>query len=124
MQNKPLLFGLIGFLLGGLLVSVAATTFQKPVTNMGDMAKALQSKKGEAYDKAFVDMMIQHHQSAVDMAQLSQARADHQEVKQLSRDIILAQQKEISEMQQWQKQWGYKSTPAQSTHSGMDMQHH
>lgn len=31
METKPLLYGIIGFLLGGLLVSVAATTFDKPV---------------------------------------------------------------------------------------------
>lgn len=30
METKPLLYGLIGFFLGGLLVSIAATTFDKP----------------------------------------------------------------------------------------------
>lgn len=30
METKPLLYGLIGFFLGGLLVSVAAVTFDKP----------------------------------------------------------------------------------------------
>lgn len=30
METKPLLYGIIGFILGGLLVSVAATTFDKP----------------------------------------------------------------------------------------------
>lgn len=30
METKPLLYGLIGFFIGGLLVSVAATTFEKP----------------------------------------------------------------------------------------------
>lgn len=30
METKPLLYGLIGFFLGGLIVSVAATTFDKP----------------------------------------------------------------------------------------------
>jgi hypothetical protein len=29
MDTKPLLYGLIGFFLGGLLVAVAATTFEK-----------------------------------------------------------------------------------------------
>jgi hypothetical protein len=29
METKPLLYGLIGFFIGGLLVSVAATTFEK-----------------------------------------------------------------------------------------------
>lgn len=30
METKSLLYGLIGFFLGGLLVSTAATTFDKP----------------------------------------------------------------------------------------------
>ncbi|CAN5134280.1 hypothetical protein BH09PAT3_BH09PAT3_1290 [soil metagenome] len=29
METKPLLYGLIGFFLGGLLVAIAATTFNK-----------------------------------------------------------------------------------------------
>lgn len=29
MDTKPLIYGLIGFFIGGLLVSVAATTFEK-----------------------------------------------------------------------------------------------
>jgi hypothetical protein len=31
METKPLSYGLIGFFLEGLLVSIAATTFDKPV---------------------------------------------------------------------------------------------
>lgn len=38
METKPLLYGLIGFFLGGLLVSVAATTFDKPeMENMPEL---------------------------------------------------------------------------------------
>ncbi len=29
MQTKPLLYGIIGFLLGGLIVSIAAVTIEK-----------------------------------------------------------------------------------------------
>lgn len=38
METKPLLYGLIGFFLGGLLVSIAATTFDKPTDNTSDMS--------------------------------------------------------------------------------------
>lgn len=31
METKSLLYGLIGFFAGGLLVSIAATTFDKPM---------------------------------------------------------------------------------------------
>ena len=75
METKPLLFGLIGFFVGGLIVSVAATTFDKPNTttgehmNMNQMTESLKDKQGDEFDKAFIAEMIVHHQGAVDMAQ-------------------------------------------------------
>lgn len=114
METKPLLYGLIGFFIGGLLVSVAATTFDKPETNstdnevtMSQMTEILEPLKGDEYDKAFIKHMIDHHQAAVDMAKLSADRAKHQEIKDLSLAIISAQEKEINEMKQWQTDWGY-----------------
>lgn len=35
-------------------------------------------------DQAFIDMMVPHHQSAVEMAQLAQDRAEHDELKTLA----------------------------------------
>jgi uncharacterized protein (DUF305 family) len=130
METKPLLYGLIGFFLGGLLVSIAATTFDKPSErsavndsypstsmSMEDMTASLRDKTGDDYDKAFISYMIEHHQSAVDMAKSSAKNAKHNEIKQLSDDIIIAQQKEIREMEQWQKDWGYTdNTHDRDTH--------
>ena len=47
METKPLLYGLIGFFIGGLLVSVAANTFDKQ--NLQDSSSShtkIQSKSG------------------------------------------------------------------------------
>lgn len=123
METKPLLYGLIGFFAGGLLVAIAATTFNKPEQattrqadtsmssmSMDDMTAELQGKTGDAFDKAFLAAMIAHHQGAVEMAQQATQNAKHQEVKDLSSDIITAQQKEIAAMRQWQTDWGYTST--------------
>ena len=118
MDTKSLLYGIIGFFLGGLLVSVAATTFDKPATDMSQMTSQLESKSGDEYDKAFIANMIDHHRSAVDMAKLSAKNAKHDEIKQLSSEIIVAQEEEINQMQQWQKAWGY---PVYS--SGHEMDH-
>ncbi len=107
METKSLLFGIIGFFLGGLLVSMAATSFDKPVTDMSEMTSQLKSKSGDAYDSAFIANMIDHHQSAVDMAKLSAENAKHQEIKQLSNEIIAAQESEIDQMRQWQNEWNY-----------------
>lgn len=113
MQTKPLLYGIIGFLLGGLLVSIAATTFNKPSGDeaMAAMVNTLQDKTGDDYDAEFLNQMIMHHQGALDMAKLSAKQAKHAEVKDMSRKIIAAQEKEIEVMKQWQKNWGYKAAP-------------
>lgn len=122
MQTKSLLYGLVGFFLGGLLVAIAATTFNKPAQNdtnktntsmssmsMDDMVADLEGKTGDEYDAAFIEGMIAHHEGAVEMAKLSAENAKHEEIKTLSENIISAQEKEIAEMKQWQKDWGYSS---------------
>lgn len=119
METKPLLFGLIGFFLGGLLVSVAATSFDKIEANevsMTQMTNELKTKKGDAYDKAFLAYMIEHHQSAVDMAKQSNDRAKHDEIKDLSKVIISTQASEIDEMKEWQTKWNYDSTGSDNSH--------
>lgn len=119
METKSLLYGLIGFFIGGLIVSVAATTFNKPEgsvnsnattmseMSMSEMTAGLANKKGDDFDKEFITDMIAHHEGAIAMARLSPENAKHEEIKQLSSEIISAQEKEIEQMRQWQKDWGY-----------------
>lgn len=123
METKALLSGLIGFFMGGLLVATAATVMNKPQADsdtemsMSQMTDSLKNKTGDEYDKAFIENMISHHQSAVDMAKLSAANAKHDEIKKLSTDIISAQKKEINEMKLWQINWRYKPTTTPMNHS-------
>lgn len=131
METKPLLYGLIGFFIGGLLVSIAATTFHKPsledtkqttssttVMTMDDngMTAELQAKTGDAFDEAFIASMIVHHEDAINMAELAEKNAKHKEIKDISRAIILTQQKEIDTMKQWQLDWAY--VPSSPTNHG------
>lgn len=76
-------------------------------TNAG-MMNALNNKTGDDFDKAFLQQMIVHHRSAINMA-VSGTNAQHQEVKDLTAAIITAQTKEVKEMKQWQKNWGYSN---------------
>lgn len=128
MQTKSLLYGLIGFFIGGFIVAVAATTFNKSESkeanssnssmssmSMDDMTADLKNKTGDEYDKAFIASMIAHHEGAVNMAKLSASNAKHEEIKKLSEAVISAQEKEIAEMKQWQVDWGY-STSSDSMH--------
>lgn len=123
METKSLTFGVVGFLLGGLVVSIAATQFDDRSMSathtgmtMGQMTEDLKSKSGDAYDAAFISSMIAHHDGAIEMAKLSDSRAKHDEIKQLSRDIIRAQETEITQMKRWQADWGYPSVAEHKTH--------
>lgn len=77
--------------------------------SMSEMTVQLKNKSGDDFDKAFVEMMIAHHQGAIDMALLIPDRAKHTEIKKLGEAIVSAQTKEILDMKQWQKDWGYSS---------------
>lgn len=90
---------------------------------MDQMTEGLQGLTGDAFDKAFIEMMIVHHQGAVDMAAMIPANAKHEELKKLGREIIAAQTKEIAMMQQWLKDWGYESAAQKIDNDGMMMDH-
>lgn len=75
-------------------------------TNEG-MVTELNGKTGETFDKAFLEQMIMHHQSAINMAATGKTNAQHQELKDLTIAIVNVQTKELRQMKQWQKNWGY-----------------
>lgn len=112
MDTKHLLYGIGGFILGGFIVSLAATTFEKPAPHTdAQVIASLKEKNGDAFDKAYIEHMIVHHQSAVDMSVLAADRAKHEEIKKLGKDIIATQSKEIDMLQRWQVEWDYKDAP-------------
>jgi len=63
----------------------------------GDMAK-LQAANDKQFDRLFLDMMIPHHQMAIDMAQEATTKAEHAEIKEMARLTVLKQQGKIAEM--------------------------
>lgn len=75
--------------------------------DMATMMQDLQGKTGDDFDKKFIELMIQHHGSAINMAQPGAKNAKHQEIKDLTNAVITAQTREISQMQSWWKSWGY-----------------
>ena len=75
--------------------------------SMNEMSESLKGKTGDQFDKAFITQMIDHHQGAIDMANLAKVNAKHEEIKNLAEDIISAQTKEIEMMKQWMNSWGY-----------------
>lgn len=134
MKKDSIMVGVIGLLIGVIVTGFAAgqavnnnntgmmrmmgmdtnssqqtTATSHSTMSMADMTEELKNKTGDDFDKAFVEMMISHHEGAVDMAELIPSRAKHDEVKKLGEAIIAAQTKEIADMKQWQKDWGYSA---------------
>mgnify|MGYP003532297535 CR=1 FL=1 len=72
---------------------------------MMDMNAALRGKTGDEFDQAFLSEMIVHHEGAVEMANLALTSAKHQEIKDLAKAIISAQNTEIASMKEWLKTW-------------------
>ncbi len=85
---------------------------------MADMNNALKGLSGDEFDKKFLELMIEHHQGAIDMAKPGATNAYHQEVKNLTAAIISAQTREIEQMKQWQKVWGYASNDSMDMMQG------
>lgn len=57
------------------------------------------------FDKAFIEQMIPHHQMAIMMARMLDAGTTRPEMKQLAKNIISSQTKEIQDMQAWYASW-------------------
>ncbi|MFI8961734.1 DUF305 domain-containing protein [Streptomyces sp. NPDC053493] len=73
-------------------------------------------------DVMFAQMMIPHHEQALEMAQLADGRAEDPEVKKLVGAIERAQDPEIRTMRSWLKAWGRpESAAGHGGHGGHGM---
>ncbi|MFJ8108088.1 DUF305 domain-containing protein [Streptomyces sp. NPDC096132] len=85
--------------------------------NNSATAEAGSSSFNDA-DVTFAQMMIPHHEQALEMAELADGRASDSEVKGIVAKIEQAQDPEIKTMRGWLKSWN-KPTAAESM-PGMD----
>lgn len=116
-MSDQMKYGLIGAVLGGIMVWFLVT----PVINSNSNGMMnfnsntnSQNKAGMMgnIDQHFIEQMIPHHEDAITMAKLAQAKAQRSEVKELANNIIDSQGKEIIQMNDWYKNWFGKEVPA------------
>lgn len=127
-MNKQLIIGtiilVVGVIIGGLIFNDKSRgrydTHVMPdgttMTNMDhtsdmntmmmDMVANMRGKSGTELEKVFITDMIPHHQGAVDMAKLLlQDKTIKPELRTFAENIISAQESEITQMNQWLKNY-------------------
>jgi len=58
------------------------------------------------FDRAFIDAMVPHHRSAIEMAEAAkEAGLTEPELIEIADDIVASQQSEIDRMLEWREQW-------------------
>jgi uncharacterized protein (DUF305 family) len=72
---------------------------------MGMMEDPQQLASEDPFDKAFIDKMIPHHQSAIAMAEVALKKSEDPEIREIAGDIVEAQKKEIARMEAWRQDW-------------------
>ncbi|MFD2027291.1 DUF305 domain-containing protein [Promicromonospora aerolata] len=102
--------------------TLAACSGADPADDTASQAGSGSSEHNDA-DTQFAQMMIVHHQGALEMAELAGEKAQDPAVQELAAGIASAQQPEIDTMTGWLEAWGEQSDGmAGMDHSGMDME--
>lgn len=72
----------------------------------GDGDSSSGTPTGEAFDRAFIDAMVPHHESAIEMAHAAkEAGLSQPDLVKVADDILATQQDEIDEMRGWRAEW-------------------
>jgi uncharacterized protein (DUF305 family) len=70
-----------------------------------DMIGQLRNLSGRNLEIQYMQMMIRHHQEAIQMSRMAQQRASHQELKTAASKIITDQSAEINQLSNWLSTW-------------------
>lgn len=98
-----------------ILATVAAATLALIV---GCGSTSTGTRHNDA-DVAFAQMMIPHHEQAIEMSKLAATRASSADVRELAGAIEAAQDPEIQTMRGWLRSWG--EDDAMGHNDGHDM---
>jgi uncharacterized protein (DUF305 family) len=89
------------------VIALAITVFLLVPLNGPDGENSSDSNFNRA-DVMFMNMMIIHHDQAIEMAELAENRTDNDNILELSRNISRAQRAENEQMAEWLRDLGYQ----------------
>ena len=119
MPKKLAIYSLLALLAGGAIsfsfnepadAHDTKPVADRPVTPASTTSPGSMSME---VDRAFIEMMIPHHQSANDMAKIALSKAKSPEVKRLAQKIIDEQTREIQQMRSYYRRWYGSDVPMQ-----------
>jgi uncharacterized protein (DUF305 family) len=79
----------------------AGALAHNPAGKPDPMNASLEKLKGADFEQSFLQQMIQHHRSAIEMANMASSQTQRTELRQFAEKMISSQQKEIDEMTGW-----------------------
>src|SRR5437870_8707647 len=98
-------------LVAALTVVTASSGFaHNPGGKPDPMNASLESLKGAEFEQSFLQQMIQHHRSGIEMAKLATQQTKRTELRDFATKMISSQQQEIDKMSGWLKSW-YNVSP-------------
>ena len=101
------------------LIAATGAFGHNPNGKVDPMNASLESLQGERFEQSFLQQMIQHHRSALEMAKLASDHTKRPELRELGDKIITAQQQEIDQMTKWLADW-CKTSPKEVANEAAD----
>jgi uncharacterized protein (DUF305 family) len=100
------------------VLSACSSTSDSASSHAGTAMSTMATDGARAGDIGFAQMMVPHHEQAVEMADIAQSKTSAStDIKNLAAGVKTAQDPEIQLMKGWLTLWG---TSTNSTVSGMD----
>ena len=94
-----------------LILGFATAIFaHDPNGKVDAMNATLQPLKGAEFEKSYLEQMVQHHRSGVEMAKLVADHTKRPELREFAEKMITTQDQEIGQMTKWLTDWS-KTSP-------------
>lgn len=90
-----------------LVIALASLLFLFAFTNISPEEGTSDNSFNRA-DVMFMNMMIVHHDQAIEMAELAPNRTDNENILELAGNITEAQREENEQMAEWLRELGYQ----------------
>jgi len=116
---KTKLQSILPFIAACTIITAASAFGHNPGGKPDPMNAALEKLKGADFEQSFLQQMIQHHRSGIEMAKLASAQTTRTELRDFASKMIANQQQEIDEMSGWLKSW-YNASPKEIANEAAD----